>query len=432
MSQIASGHSHGHDAHAHDHANGHGHGPVIKLNDSAVRGGLGKLAPALWFVGVVGLVVAMLGANTTGEHGKVHALAAYHVGFLFALGLSLGCLGLTMILHQVNAGWSATFRRQAENIASLIPIVLALFLPIVILEVFVFHGALFHWMHEGVVEMDPVLRKKAGFLNVGRWLAFAAIYFIIWTLLATKLRGYSVRQDTTGDKWLTAKARKMSSYGLLLFALTTAFASFDWLMTMDPHWFSTMFGVYFFAGCIMSSVALLIIVLGLLRMNGKLEGIVTAEHFHDLGKLLLAFTIFWAYITFCQYFLIWYANIPEETSFYNFRAQGGYEKLGLILCFGHFIIPFVILLFRNVKRNYKLLMCVAAWQLAMHAVDLLYMVRPIARHTNLGQHIWLDILGLLGPLCIFLGFVAWRVGTAPLIPLKDPRLAEALSHKNYV
>ncbi len=428
MSQIASGHAHAHngDAHAHGH-----HGPALNLNDSAVRGGLGKLAPALWFVGVVGLVVAMLGANTT-EGGKGHALAAYHVGFLFSLGLALGCLGLTMILQQFNAGWSAAIRRQAENVASLIPVVLLLFLPVVLLEVFVFHGKLFHWMHEGVVEMDPVLRKKAGYLNVGRWLAFAAIYFTLWTFLATKLRGYSTLQDTTGDKWLTAKARRMSSYGLLLFALSTAFASFDWLMTMDPHWFSTMFGVYFFAGGMMSCIALIIVILGLLRMQGKLEGVVTAEHFHDLGKLLFAFTVFWAYVTFCQYFLIWYSNIPEETSFYNLRAHGGYEKLGIILCFGHFIIPFVILLFRGVKRNYKLLMLVALWQLAMHAVDLLYMVRPIVHDTHFGEHIWLDILGLLGPLCIFLGFVAWRVGTAPLVPLKDPRLHEALAHKNYV
>lgn len=427
MSQIASGHSHGHDGHAH----AHGHGHSVKLNDAAVRGGLGKLAPALWFVGIVGLVVAILGANTTGEHGKAHALAAYHVGFLFSLGLALGCLGLTMILQQFNAGWSAAIRRQAENVASLIPVVLVLFLPIVLLEVFVFHGKLFHWMHEGATELDPVLKKKAGYLNVGRWLAFAAIYFILWTVLATKLRGYSVKQDETGDKWLTAKARRMSSYGLLLFALSTAFASFDWLMSMDPHWFSTMFGVYFFAGGMLSCIALVIIILGLLRMNGKLEGVVTAEHFHDLGKLLFAFTVFWAYVTFCQYFLIWYSNIPEETAFYNIRLVNGYEKLGLVLCFGHFLIPFVILLFRGVKRNYKLLMLVAAWQLVMHAVDLLYMVRPIA-HTRFGEHIWLDILGLLGPLCIFLGFVAWRVGTAPLVPLKDPRLSEALAHKNYV
>ncbi len=426
MSQIASGHSHGH-----DHA-AHGHGHVVVLDEATARGGLGKFAPALWFVGIVGLVVAVLGANTTGEHGKGHALAAYHVGFLYSLGLALGCLGFTMILQQFNAGWSAAVRRQAENVASLIPVVLLLFIPVVVLEVFVFHGKLFHWMHEGVGESDPVLQKKAGYLNVGRWLAFAALYFIIWTVLATKLRGYSVRQDATGDKWLTARARRMSSYGLLLFALSTAFASFDWLMTMDPHWFSTMFGVYFFAGSIMSAIALIIIVLGLLKMNGKLEGVVTAEHFHDLGKLLLSFTIFWAYITFCQYFLIWYSNIPEETAFYNLRQSHGYEKLGLILCFGHFLIPFVILLFRQVKRNYKLLMLVAAWQLVMHAIDLLYMVRPIVHGVDFGTHIWLDILGLLGPLCIFLGFVAWRVGTAALVPLKDPRLPETLEHKNYV
>lgn len=430
MSQIASDHSHAHD---------HGHEPAhvaarSKLTDSAVRmpGGLGTFAAGLWFVGIVGLIAAAVGAGSTGEHGTAHAMAAYHVGFLFALGLCLGCLGLTMILQQFNAGWSAAIRRQAENIASLIPLVFVLFLPIAILEIAVTHGKLFHWMDTHHAAHDPIIQAKSGYLNIGRWVFCAVLFFAVWTFFALKLRGFSVRQDETGDKWLTAKARRMSSYGLLIFALTTAFASFDWLMSMDPHWFSTMFGVYFFAGSMMSCIALIILVLGVLRMRGKLEGVVTAEHFHDLGKLLLSFTIFWAYVTFCQYFLIWYSNIPEETAFYNYRAHSGFDKLGIVLCFGHFLIPFVILLFREVKRNYRLLMVVAAWQLVMHAIDLIYMVRPIVHGVGFGEHIWLDILGLLGPLCIFLGFVAWRVGSAPLVPIKDPRLHEALAHKNYV
>lgn len=429
MSQIASHSGHAH----HDHAEPHV-AARAKLKDSAVLfpGGLNKLATGLWFVGIVGLIAAAVGAMSTGEQGAAHALAAYHVGFLFALGLSLGCLGLTMILQQFNAGWSAAIRRQAENVASLIPLVFVLFLPVAVIEIMVTHGKLFHWMDTHHAAHDPIIQAKSGYLNVGRWALFAVLFFGVWTLLALKLRGFSVAQDQTGDKWLTARARRMSSYGLLIFALTTAFASFDWLMSMDPHWFSTMFGVYFFAGSMMSCIALVIIVLGVLKMKGKLEGVVTAEHFHDLGKLLLSFTIFWAYVTFCQYFLIWYSNIPEETAFYNYRSHGGFEKLGIVLCFGHFLIPFVVLLFRGVKRNYKLLMAVAAWQLVMHAVDLLYMVRPIVHGVHFGEHLWLDVLGLMGPLGIFLGFVAWRVGTAPLVPVKDPRLHEALAHKNYV
>lgn len=429
MSQIASRSSHGHEDHAEPHV-----AARARLSDTAVRfpGGLGTLSAGLWFVGIVGLIAAVVGAMSTGEHGTAHALAAYHVGFLFALGLSLGCLGLTMILQQFNAGWSAAIRRQAENIASLIPLVFVLFLPIAIMEIAVTHGKLFHWMDTHHTAHDPVIQAKSGYLNVGRWALCAVIFFAVWTFFALKLRGFSIRQDETGDKWLTAKARRMSSYGLLIFALTTAFASFDWLMSMDPHWFSTMFGVYFFAGSMMSCIALIILVLGVLRMKGKLEGVVTADHFHDLGKLLLSFTIFWAYVTFCQYFLIWYSGIPEETAFYNLRSHSGYDVLGFTLTFGHFIIPFVILLFREVKRNYKLLMAVAAWQLVMHSVDLLFMVRPIVQGVRFGEHVWLDILGLLGPLCIFLGFVAWRVGSAPLVPIKDPRLHEALAHKNYV
>lgn len=442
MSQITAGHDHGNGAsHAHGAQDAHGHAeaPYVaarrKLDLSRLVPGAGFARPVwagLLFLGVVGLAVTLFGAFSTGPNGKTHALTAYHMGFLYVLGIALGSLGIVLIFQQFNAGWSASVRRQAETIASLMPIVLLLFIPVVVIEVGFTHGALFSWMNAEHTAGDPVFAAKSGYLNVSFWLVRAAIYFAIWIGLGAALYRLSRKQDQTGDRWLTARARWVSSFGLLLFALSTAFASFDWLMSLDYHWFSTMFGVYFFAGSVVCALSVLIMILVSLRASGRMGPCFTAEHQHDLGKLLLSFTIFWAYVTFCQYFLIWYSNIPEEAAFYNLRKDGGYMPLFVLLCFGHFLVPFLVLLFRDVKRSTLMLRLVAVWMLIMHGCDLFFMVRPIVKSVPVGEHIWIDVFGILGPVSLFLGLVVWKMGRAPLVPIKDPRLDELLAHKNYV
>lgn len=410
---------------------------TIPAEKATFPAGALKMLPAgLWLLGVLGIIITVIGA---GSVGKEHALAAYHVGFLYALGLSLGSLGLVMIFHQFNAGWAATVRRPLENVAGLMPVVAVLGLPVVIVELLVTKGALFTWLKPGVTQTDVLAAHKSGFLNVGFFLVRAVAYFAIWIYLGTTLFRLSRKQDDTGDRALTARARFISSFGLLLFALTTAFAGFDWVMSMQYHWFSTMWGVYFFAGNNVAATCFLVVTLVLIRRAGKLEGMVTREHFHDLGKLVLAFTVFWAYIAFCQYFLIWYSNIPEETAWYMLRKSHGWERLFQLLCIGHFLAPFPLLLFRGTKRSMLLIGLIAAWLLLMHAADLFFMVRPVlsetveAYHHGTGlQHWWLDLFGILGPVCLFLGAVAKRTLSTPLVPLRDPRLAEALEHKNYV
>jgi hypothetical protein len=290
-------------------------------------------------------------------------------------------------------------------------------------------------MHQVTLEphlQDLIYTEKSAWLNPVFWAARAVVYFLIWSLLGWGLYYLSRKQDVTGDRWLTARARFISSFGLLTFALTTAFASFDWLMSLDYHWFSTMFGVYFFAGAAISCIAFMCVTLCTLRLSGRLGNTFTQEHQHDLGKLLFAFTVFWAYVTFCQYFLIWYSNVPEETAFYNLRNDGDYKFVFQLLCLGHFLVPFVLLLVRPLKRNPHTLRVIALWMLVMHGMDLVYIVRPIVSGVAPGQNVWIDIAGILGPLCLFLGFVIWKMGKAPLIPLKDPRLHEVLAHKNYV
>ena len=273
MSQIAAGHDH-----SHGHGDHHGHEPGYiaarkQLDMGALTWSGGAISGLLMLIGVAGIAVTVFGAfSTAGDAPKAaqaHALAAYLMGFLFVMGLCLGSLGFQMILQQFNAGWSAAPRRQAETIASLSWVLLLLFVPIAYLELFQTKGLLFAWMDSAKTAGDPIFYAKKMWLNPTRWMIAAAIYFTVWISLGTVLYKLSRKQDETGDRWITAKARFISSFGLLLFALTTAFASFDWLMSLDYHWFSTMFGVYFFAGSIVSTVAMLCVVMCTLRIRGK-------------------------------------------------------------------------------------------------------------------------------------------------------------------
>jgi hypothetical protein len=405
----------------------HGHAP-IRIDPALVtlQAGAGQMVSnVLLLAGVVGMVFTIVGGFSVGAR---HALMSYLVGATVSLGFALGSLGYVMIFQQVNAGWIVTCRRQFETAATLIPFCALLFLPVL-----VFPGRIYEWMSPEHTSGDVLAVHKAPYLNTTFWFVRFFVFFGLWTIFAFKLYGWSRQQDVTGDKWLTARARRMSSYGLLIFALTSAFASFDWLMGLDYHWFSTMFGVWFFTGNILSATCLCVLALGFLRLRGKLAGLVTEEHFHDLGKLVLVFTVFWAYISFCQYFLIWYSNIPEETAWFNVRKTHGWENFTWILAFGHFLAPFLVLLWKGTKRSTRGLMLVATWMILMHIVDVFFVVRPATYPGRMGLEFWwLDLCGIIGPIGVFLGVLVRQMGKAPLIPMKDPRLPEALHHRNYM
>jgi hypothetical protein len=390
-----------------------------------MQGGEKKVSNILLFIGVVALVTA--GVMAISVDSRLHALVAYIVGFAVSVGFGLGCLGYVMIFQQTNAGWSTSIRRIAEVVASCLPSCAILFIPILF-----FAPTIYHWFHDTT---NPIYEKKETYLSPTFWYLRSGFYFLVWSIFAWRLYAYSRQQDQNGDKWLTAKARRLSAPGLLIFALTLAFASFDWLMGLDYHWFSTMFGVYFFAGAIQSATALCIVIAGFLKLKGEFGDLVTEEHFHDLGKLLMAFTVFWAYIAFGQYFLIWYSNLPEETHWFQLRAAHGWEDVGYLLAFGRFLVPFLFLLWRNTKRIIPLLIAISLWQIFMQGVDMFYVARPaVSMHTGLpGVHFdFVDIVAPLGPILIFLGVVVRRLGAAPIVPIRDPRLAESQQHMNYV
>jgi hypothetical protein len=438
VSHAAAAH-HG-DQHGHDAHHGHHGGPDLKVlfarENIYLPDGAGKGVSTV-LLGVGGLCVALTVAGAV-VHGPKHALAAYLVGVMSVLAMSLGAMFFVMSQHLINAGWSVTIRRQAENIMSLLPFAIALLIPYLVAQLLLPDDMkLMQWMRSDM-KGDYLLQKKAAYLNEPFFVVRAVIYFGLWLYLSQRLWSHSVTQDRTGDRTETVKARRMCTWGMFAFALSVAFASFDWLMSLDFRFFSTMWPVYFFAGSAFSSVAVMAVIIAVLRTMGRLTGVVTKEHSHDLGKLMFSFSVFWAYIAFSQYFLIWYSNIPEETAYYLRRRENGWEILSALLCFGHFVVPFLILLLRKVKQSSLALAGVGLWMILMHVLDVFWVIRPMvyasvpADQIPSGITIWLDLVAITGVLVIFAGLLIRKVASGVLIPLNDPRQDEALTHKNYV
>lgn len=414
------------------------HRRLLAPENVSLPAGAGKLASAglMLFGALAVAATAFAFFMGDSDQGKRAAIMGYHIGAVAVTAVSLGALAMIMALHQTGAGWSAVVRRQFENLASQFPVCLALFLPVLAL-CFVPGGGsmLWRWMDPAYVAGDVIFDVKRPYLNLPFFMVRNAIYFAVWIFIAGRLVSLSLGQDDDGDKTRTMRARTLSAPGLLLFALTTAFAGFDWLMTLDYHFFSTMWGVYFFALGFLAAVATVVLTLLTLRAKGRLDGVVTREHLHDMGKLLFGFTCFWAYIGFSQYFLIWYANIPEETAWATVRRHGEWMSVATLLAVGKFAFPFIALLARPARRSPPWLAFICVWILAMTLVDVFWLVRPelVKKIEDAPLALsWVDFVGPAGPVMIYAGVLIRRIGSRPLIPLKDPRLARSLGHKNTI
>jgi hypothetical protein len=290
-----------------------------------------------------------------------------------------------------------------------------------------------HARHEAHTLIEHgVMGKKSGFLNKNFFYLRALIYFAIWAVLAVRLFGYSAQQDTSKDPSLTVRAQSFAPAGTFLFALSLTFAAFDWVMSLEPTWFSTIFGVYYFATGVVSSYAVIILVTMALRTSGPLEGAVTPEHYHDLGKLMFGFLVFWAYIGFSQFMLIWYAALPEETTWYHNRWDfGPWAKVSMAILIGHFVVPFFWLISRNFKRNLGRLQIGAGILLVMHVVDIYWFVMPnYALGSNDFSFHWIDAACLLAVGGIYGAFVFYRMTKHYLVPVGDPRLERSLHFQN--
>jgi len=372
---------------------------------------------------VVGIAGSLILARAT-EHGMDHLLETYLVSFAFFLSISLGGLFFVLLERCTRAGWSVVARRVAEVIASNVWLMAILAVPVVLSM-----DHLYHWTDAAAVAHDPLLAGKTPFLNPSFWIIRLVIYFVIWGVMASFLYRTSVAQDGSGDPALTLRMERFSAPGMVLFALSLNFAAFDLLMSLDPHWFSTIFGVYYFAASVVAFFAIMPKILYYLQLRGVLKNAITVEHYHDFGKLMFAFVVFWAYIAFSQYMLIWYANVPEETEWFLKRQTGEWTMVSVLLIFGHFVVPFLLLVSRFIKRRPPLLAVTGGFLAAMCWVDIYWLVIP-EFSPGIARFGLLDILCFLGMNGVWSGAVIWRLGKHSVIAEKDPRLEESLAFEN--
>jgi hypothetical protein len=388
---------------------------------------LDKTGSRVWLiagvVGLIGLGAAAVLATTT-EHGRQDFFHSYLANFMYFLSLALGGLVFVLISHLTRAGWSVALRRIAEVLGWTV-------LPLSVLSLVILFGMhdLYEWTHTDVVAGDEMLQHKQAWLNPTFFIVRVVFYFAVWIAMALFFLRKSEAQDTSGDSELTLQMEKIAAPSAIVYSLTVTFAAFDLIMSLYPHWYSTIFGVYYFSGCILGFFALTPVVIALIKRRGYLTRLITTEHAHDLGKLMFGFVVFWAYIAFSQYMLIWYGNLPEETVWYEARENGIWAYISLTLLFGHFLLPFLWLMSRYPKRKAATLVSGALWLLLMHWVDIFYLVMAEARPAGIPFRL-MDLACFFGIGGLFLAAVFWRLSRSNLIPVKDPRLSESLSFEN--
>ncbi|SMO44110.1 hypothetical protein [Gracilimonas mengyeensis] len=384
-----------------------------------------KVPRALFGLGAAGLIATIIGYFLDADQ----FFFSYLVSFVFFTGIALAALLMVMLHHITRSSWGVVVRRISESFFSNLWIWAIFVLPIIL----GIHN-LFHWSHPelleyGTEEYDKIISGKSAYLNSTFFVIRQFIYFAIWGFLGYKLHQVSVKMDRTNDWGLTSLLRKFSAPGILLFAFTVAFASFDWLMSLDPHWFSTMFGVYFFAMSFQAFWAVMILTVFYLHRKGLLQETIRQVHVYDLGAWFFAFTVFYAYIAFSQFLLIYYANLPEETLWYYHRLEGGWQYIAYSLLIFRFVLPFIVLLNREAKKNRTVLGLVSALVLIVHFAEIYWIAMPA--FYDHGIHFsWMDIAAFLGLGGIFFGLFFRTFKKHNMVPKNDPKLEDCLS-KTY-
>ncbi|PZR71481.1 MAG: hypothetical protein DLM73_15710 [Chthoniobacterales bacterium] len=377
------------------------------------------LSTILALLGLIGLGLSVVGAFVSRHQFSFSWLFA----FAFYFTLIAGCFFWIIVHHVTDAEWSVVVRRQLENLAMLMPLMVLFFVPIVI-----FRHHLYEWMNIPLGH-DPVLDSKRAYLNWHFFLVRSIFYFVFFIGATLLFRRFSIAQDRDGNPGFTLKMRKLAFVALPLFGLSLTFGAYDWLLGIDYHWFSTMWGVYIFAGAAGSSMSLLVLVTAALQRAGYLKETVTTEHYHIMGKWMLSFVVFWAYIGFSQYMLIWYANMPEETEYFIRRNTESWNALSLFLVIGRFFIPFAILLLRSPKKKPQRLSLIAGWIVFMQMVDLYIVILPALHGTGVHVTVW-DFMPLLGMGATLAFFYLRIAAKTSLFPNRDPRLLESLRTTN--
>jgi hypothetical protein len=348
---------------------------------------------------------------------------SFLVSFFYFICLGLGGLFFAALNHMTSAGWSVNIRRITESLTAFLPIG-------AIAAVVLLFGAkkIYIWLDPEIVKHDAVIAVKHAYLNFGALLTRLVVFIGMWLIFSKVIVGNSIKQDETGDEQLTIKNKAVSVAFILLFALSFSLFTVDTLMSLEPHWYSTIFGVYCFAGLFQSSLAVITIITVYLVNKGLLRGLVSDHHLHDMGKYMMAFTVFYAYIAFSQFMLIWYANLPEETIFYLNRANGGWLLISWSLLIFKFIVPFLLLLPKWAKRNHAQLVMVAIIILIMQFVDIYWLVYPNLDNNQV-LFGWQEVGIFIGFLGLFIMSVTRFLSKNNLVPIKDPRIQESIHHE---
>ena len=370
-------------------------------------------------IGVIGIAAAAGIGLATDSHRLAWSGL---ISFNYWLGIALGSMAL-MMLHQLSGGrWGVVVRRPLEAAASTVPLLGGVFLLLMLLGM----DTLYHWSDASYVEGDHILEHKQFYLNVPFFAVRAAIYFAVWWGLTAIFRSLSAKQDSSDDPKIQDRLRTLSAPGIVAYVLTITFASVDWVMSLDAHWFSTIFGVLTLGGHGLSALAFVVAVVVLLARCEPIASVVKPLNYHDLGKLMLAFVMLWAYFNLSQFLIIWAGNLPEEIPWYMRRMVGHWKWLGLGLVFGHFAFPFLLLLSADLKKRGRTLSKVALLVLVMRAVDLIWLIAPEFHGKE--DHGWVGGIAMDVAAIVGLGglWVAWFVRTLqkrPLIPTHEPNLA---------
>jgi hypothetical protein len=364
--------------------------------------------PAM-IVGILGLAASGLGAVIARDQ----FFRSWMLSSLFWLAIALGALPLLMLHHLVGGKWGFAIRRILEAASRMLPLMAVLFIPIL----FGIHS-LYEWSHADIVAGDEILKHKSSYLNVPFFTGRAAFYFLVWIVFGWLLNRWSAEQDRTGQLSILPRLQKLSGAGLVVYALTITFASTDWVMSLEPHWFSTIYGMMFMVGQVLTTLAFAVAILALLAETPPLSEYLTAETLNDLGNLLFAFIMLWAYLSFSQYLIIWSGNLPEEIPWYLRRSSGGWQWIAIALALFHFAVPFFLLLVRRNKRKLKIVASIALAVVAMRLLDLMWLVIP-AHEASVHVH-WLDVVALAGIGGLFLAGFSRQLRQRPLVPQGDP------------
>jgi uncharacterized membrane protein YpjA len=371
--------------------------------------------------GVLGVVLAVAGFFMSGPTGVDRFFQAYLIAYTFWMSVVLGCLALLMVQHLSGGVWGVILRRPFEAAVRTLPYMAVLFLPIA----FGMHS-IYEWSRPEMAN-DPIISQKAPYLNIPFFFARQVFYFVVWTTIGTLLSKWSNEHDRTGDPALLDKMATLSGAGLLIYGLTVTFAMVDWTLSVNVRWYSTIWGMLYAGGQGLSAFAFGIIVLLMLAQTAPLNKVLTKHHFHDLGKLMFAFLMLWAYLSFSQFLIIWSANLPEEIPHYINRWENSWRWLSVFIVVGHFMIPYALLLSRDLKRNMGKLRVIATWILMARFADYYWHVAP-EFHTAGFNFSLLDIALPLALGGIFISLFVSQLGGRSLLPVNDPQMEKALHH----